>query len=443
MPISPARSTAFDILLRVDQQDAFASELLHATAYQKLSTTDHRLMTDLVMGVLRWQSRLDEEIGHNSSLKISKIDPEVLTALRLATYQLIFLDRIPPRAAIHESVELVKRARKRSAGPFANAVLRKMAGSGAEPLKVEACLTARDLGRVFAHPLWLVERWVGEFGFATTRKICTYDQRIPNTTIAIRDDAIISELELHGIKLAPGHFLTSAYRLIAGDPQVIPAELRDRIAIQDEGSQLVAHLLGRGARILDCCAAPGGKTRILAEGNPAGLVVATELHTHRARLMRTLITGSNVRIIAADAQKLPFATSFDATLVDVPCSGTGTLARNPEIKWRLKPEDISDLQSRQTAILRGTMPHLTPGGRLVYSTCSLEQAENEDVIDKVLAADNSFRLIDCQDRLQQLRSEGELVCKDLDSLTSGPYLRTIPGVHPCDGFFAAILEKIQ
>jgi 16S rRNA (cytosine967-C5)-methyltransferase len=322
-------------------------------------------------------------------------------------------------------------------------VLRKMAGSGAEPLKVEVCSTARDLGRVFAHPQWLVERWVREFGFETTRKICTYDQRIPNTTIAIRDNAIIPELEQYGIKLAPGHFLTSAYRLIAGNFHSIPAQLRDRIAIQDEGSQLVAHLIGRGASILDCCAAPGGKTRILAEGNPAGLVVATELHTHRARLMRTLISGSNVRIVAADAQKLPFAASFDATLVDVPCSGTGTLARNPEIKWRLKPEDISDLQQRQVAILESAMQHVVSGGRLVYSTCSLEKEENEDVITKVLASDSPFRVVSYRDRLQQLRSEGELVCKDLDSLTSGPYLQTIPGVHPCDGFFAAILEKIR
>ena len=442
MPISPARTAAFEILLRVDQQDAFASELLHSSAYQNLSPADHRLATDLVMGVLRWRSRLDEKISKHSSLKISKIDSEVLTALRIASYQLTFLDRIPVRAAIHQSVELVKQARKRSAVPFTNAVLRKMVSSKVDAADIEAVFTTADLARVSAHPQWLVERWVREFGFEIAKKICDYDQRVPNTALAIREPAITTELESYGIKLAPGHFLACSYRMVAGDLRKLPAELRGQIAIQDEGSQLVSHLVGKGARILDCCAAPGGKARVVAETNPASLIVATELHPHRARLMRTLVKASNVRVIAADAQKLPFTTSFDRVLVDVPCSGTGTLARNPEIKWRLKPGDLADLQKRQVAILQSAMQHVIPGGTLVYSTCSLEKEENEDVVCKVLAADSSFRLRNCRDRLQQLRSDGEVLCKDVDSLTTGPYLRTIPGVHPCDGFFAAIVEKI-
>jgi len=442
MAISPARSAAFDILLQVDQQDAFVSELLHSPVYQKLSAADHRLTTELVMGVLRWRSRLDEEIAGNSSLKLNKIDPEVLIALRLASYQFTFLDRIPARAAIHESVELVKRARKGSAAPFANAVLRKMVDSRVEQINGESVSATPDLSRGFAHPQWLVERWVRKFGPGIAREICSYDQQTPKSTIAIREPVIIRELERYGIKLAPGHFLASAYRLIAGDLGRLPAELRNQIAIQEEGSQLVALLLGTGYRILDCCAAPGGKTRLLAEGNPAGLVVATELHAHRARLMKALVPASNVRIIAADARELPFTTSFDATLVDVPCSGTGTLARNPDIKWRLKPEDLSYLQERQVGILQSAMQHVGSGGRLVYSTCSLEREENEDVVAKVLGSDRSFRLLDCQDRLQQLQSNGELIWKDLESLASGSYLQTIPGVHPCDGFFAAIVEKI-
>ena len=442
MPISPARSTAFEILLRVDQHDAFASELLHSSGNQELSATDHRLTTELVMGVLRWRSRIDEQIAKHSSLNITKIDPEVLTALRLASYQLAFLDRIPARAAIHESVELVKRARKRSAVPFANAVLRRMAGSRLEWAKLEVCSTAEDLERVFAHPHWLVDRWIREFDFETTRKICNYDQQVPSTTIAIREPTVIRALKGYGIKLAPGHFLASAYRLIAGDLRNLPAELRKQIAIQDEGSQLVALLLGPGSRILDCCAAPGGKARILAERSQGGLVVATELYPHRARSMQTLVTGSNVCIIAADARNLPFDTSFDGVLVDAPCSGTGTLARNPEIKWRLKPVDICNLQHRQLAILQSAMQHVTPGGRLVYSTCSLERDENDDLVAKALASESSFRLLDCRDRLKELRSDGELIWNELDSLTRGLYLRTIPGLHPCDGFFAAILEKI-
>jgi 16S rRNA (cytosine967-C5)-methyltransferase len=442
MPISPARSAAFDILLRVDQQNAFASELLHSHSYEKLSVNDHRLTTELVMGVLRCQSRLDEEIAGNSALKISKIDPEVLISLRLASYQLMFLDRIPARAAVHESVELIKRARKRSAVPFANAVLRKMVGSGERYVKSEDISAPSDLARRYAHPQWLVDRWIREFGFEIAREICTYDQQIPDTTIAIREAAPVRKFERFGVKIAPGRFLTSAYSVVAGDLRKLPTELRDKVAIQDEGSQLVAMLLGTGSRILDCCAAPGGKTRVLAERNPTSLVIATELHTHRARLLRNLVGTRKVQVIAADARKLPFTTSFDAMLVDVPCAGTGTLARNPEIKWRLKPEDISDLQNRQTAILKSAMQHLASGGQLVYSTCSLEREENEDVVEKVLAEISSFRLLDCRDRLQQLQTSGEFTWENLASLTRGPYLRTIPGVHHCDGFFAAILEKI-
>jgi 16S rRNA (cytosine967-C5)-methyltransferase len=212
--------------------------------------------------------------------------------------------------------------------------------------------------------------------------------------------------------------------------------------IQDEASQLVSLLVGQAASILDCCAAPGGKTRVLADRNPNARVVAIELHPHRARMLRGLVSAANVQVIAADARSFPLATRFDRVLADVPCSGTGTLARNPEIKWRLKLEDLADLQARQLAILQSAMQRVSPGGRLVYSTCSLEKEENSIVVEKAVLADHSFRRIDCRVELESLRSRNELRWEDIDSLTDGPYLRTIPGVHPCDGFFAAILEKI-
>jgi 16S rRNA (cytosine967-C5)-methyltransferase len=441
MPISPARVAAFEILLRVDQQGAFASELLHSSAYQKLSPADHRLATELVMGVLRWRSVLDEQIANYSSLKLAKLDLQVLTALRLAGYQLMFLDRVPPRAAVHESVELVKRARKHSAVPFANALLRKLAGSKpclAPPAKSQ---TASDLARFSAHPQWLAERWIQEFGIDTARQICSYDQQIPETALTIRDPAAARELENRGLKLALGRLLTSSRRLVAGDLAKLPLRLQQQIAIQDEASRLVALLVGSGSRILDCCAAPGGKTRTLAEGNPSTIVIAAELHPHRARLLRQLVTAKNAHVIVADARVLPTTAGFDRVLVDVPCSGTGTLARNPEIKWRLKSEDLRDLQTRQLVILRSAMQHVVSGGRLVYSTCSLEKEENEGVVEEALSAESSFRLLDCRERLQQLRVECKLAWQDVDSLTHGPYLRTIPGIHPCDGFFAAIVEK--
>ena len=279
MPTSPARATAFDVLLRIEQQDAYASELLHSTHYAKLSSADHGLATELVMGVLRWRSLLDDEIGRFSDKRLEKLDIEVLTALRLAAYQLLFLDRIPGRAAVHESVELVKRARKGSAAPFANAVLRKLAGSTSER-KMEAAepRSAEELSRQLAHPLWLVERWVRQFGLANAQQICTYDQHAPVAAVRLTGAGTEEELKVDGIDVAPGQLVASARRAQAGNVSGARAFTEGRVAIQDEASQLVALLVGKGTRILDCCAAPGGKTRVLAEQNPDSNIVALELH---------------------------------------------------------------------------------------------------------------------------------------------------------------------
>jgi 16S rRNA (cytosine967-C5)-methyltransferase len=162
------------------------------------------------------------------------------------------------------------------------------------------------------------------------------------------------------------------------------------------------------------------------------------LHAHRARLLRKLVPAENVEVKVGDARKLEGEARFDRVLADVPCSGTGTLARNPEIKWRLRAEDLVDLPVRQIEILRAAMKQVAPGGRLVYSTCSLEREENEAVVEKALGAE--FRLLDCRAELERMRDG--LAWKDVDSLVSGPYLRTVPGVHPCDGFFVAVMERV-
>jgi 16S rRNA (cytosine967-C5)-methyltransferase len=442
MSTSPARATAFDVLLRIEQQDAYASELLHSSQYAKLSSADHGLATELVMGVLRWRSLLDAEIGRFSDKRVEKLDAEVLIALRLAAYQLLFLDRIPGRAAVHESVELVKRARKGSAAPFANAVLRKLAGSTtAAQIEVTECGSATELSRKLAHPLWLVERWVRQFGLSRAQQICSYDQHAPTAAVRLVDPATESELRHDGVELAPGQLLASARTVRAGNVSGTRAFAEGRVAIQDEASQLVALLVGRGARILDCCAAPGGKTRVLAERNPDANIVALELHAHRARLLRKLVPASNVEVINSDLLDFKTGAGFDRVLADVPCSGTGTLAHNPEIKWRLKPEDLNELHQRQVAILRAAMQQVAVGGMLVYSTCSLEPEENESVVDEALSGKPAFSALDCQLELERLRKEGELVWDELDSLISQRFLRTIPGVHPSDGFFVAILQR--
>src|SRR3954470_613750 len=219
MSPSPAPAAAFDVLFRVYRNDSYASELLHSAQLSKLSSADHALTTEMVMGVLRWRSLLDAEISRFSSKLIDKLDLEVLTALRLAAYQLLFLDRIPSRAAVHESVELVKRARKGSAAPFANAVLRKLASASAaaKDPQPEDASTAAALSQKLAHPLWLVQRWERQFGLDRARQICNYDQRAAATALRLTDAATEVELKSGGIDLAPGQLISSARRVHAGN----------------------------------------------------------------------------------------------------------------------------------------------------------------------------------------------------------------------------------
>jgi len=455
MAISPARSTAFQILLRVQRESSYASELLHSAPLAHLSSRDHGLATELVMGVLRWQSLLDQRLAASSSQKIARLDDEVLTALRLGIYQLQFLSKVPARAAIFESVELVKAARKRSAASFVNAVLRKIAVAGGEDAiaNIKSSADATMLAQNAAHPSWLVTRWTEQYGLETARQICIYDQAVPDTAINIHDERLADpdfrdvsagvELAAAGVKLSPGLLLSTSRRVVAGDVTATRAYQDGKISIQDEASQLVARLLGHGERLLDCCAAPGNKTASLARQNPRSLVVATELHQHRARLLQGLHRFPNVHIVTADARHLPFSSlcTFDRILTDVPCSGTGTLARNPEIKWRLKAGDLRDLQLRQIAILQSAMSQLATGGRLIYSTCSVEHEENEAVVEAALGGTTKFKVIDLLDELQRMLHSGDLFWKDIPSLLSGPYLRTIPGRHPCEGFFAAMIER--
>lgn len=440
MAVSPARIAAFNILLRVERESAYAMELLHGFLLDELSPVDRNLATEIVMGVLRWRSVLDEAIAHLSFTPFRKLDFEVLTALRMGVYQKQFLTKVPAHAAVNETVELVKQAKKVSAAGLVNAVMRKVKAAAYDP-HASKLTGAEYLSSALAHPKCLADRWLALFGQEVTQKICEYDQRVPVTTLRLSATSDEALLAAQGIELGPGALMANARVVSDGDASSTQMFCDGKVAIQDEGSQLVAALVGKGRRILDCCAAPGGKTAAMATRLPEAEIIATELHPHRATLLRKLAPQKNVEVVTADALSLSYGPEFDRVLADVPCSGTGTLARNPEIKWKLKPEDLFDLQSRQIAILRAAMRHVAPGGRLVYSTCSLEPEENEQVIAACLTAGSEFRIVPMRPELQRLRESGELVWTNIDELISGDFLRTIPGVHPCDGFFAAILKK--
>jgi 16S rRNA (cytosine967-C5)-methyltransferase len=431
--VSPARATAFDVLLRVATQDSYAAELLHSNLLASLSNADRGLATELVMGVLRWQQKLDQILEAAAGKSIAKFDAEVKVALHVGAYQLLYLDRIPARAAVNESVELVKQHGKRSAAPLINAILRKLSKKTLDSFQQKQ--PGSDLATTYSHPAWLVERWTKFYGEESTRAICEHNQKRPQTTIRVTSPAVIEELSREGISLQPATMVHAAWHVTSGDVTQTRAYHERRLALQDEASQLVA-LLAQGKTILDCCASPGGKSAIAAERNPSALVVSMDLHLHRVRLMRKL-TGLP-SVLAADARHLPFNHRFDCIMADLPCTGTGTLARNPEIKWRLKPEDVPRLGKLQLEVLRSVA---ALAKTIVYSTCSLEPEEGEDVISRFLAEHAAFRPISVKSRLQQLSDEGSIRADTVSALVKGDFLRTVPGIKPCDGFFAAILES--
>lgn len=465
MAVSIARRIAFDVLLRVEAQGAFADELLFARlAEPKLKREDAALATELVMGVLRGQRLLDLLIGQqlgaskrtgsrgkqpSTKRDVAKLDPEVRIALRLGLYQLRWLTRIPARAAVHESVELVKRARKSSAALLVNAVLRNAPQHSTEQLIPRDLPPAERLAILHSHPTWLVERWLRTVGADATGALLEANNAPPRVTCAGASresvDALARELASEGVHTAPGRWLREAIEVTGGSVSRTRAFREGRVRIQDEASQMVALLLDvqSGMKVLDLCAAPGGKTLILAErARPNGLIVASDVHAHRLRVMRERMLSVVQRIdfVVLDAeQTLPYRGAFDRILVDVPCSGTGTLARNPEIRWRLQPADLLDLQRRQQAILGNAVATLRPGGRLVYSTCSLEPEENERVVEAVLSRDPELSLIsDAAAVLAPYLRPGAEAKQLFDA---HGYFRTRPHQHGTDGFFAAVLQR--
>jgi 16S rRNA (cytosine967-C5)-methyltransferase len=459
MPISQARTIAFDVLLRVAKQNAYADDMLRVELDSTVKTDDAGLATELALGVLRWQRLLDFVIDRHMKAASNKADVEVLIALRLGVYQLSFLDRIPARAAVHESVELVKRARKRSAASLVNAILRKLAketlrsdspaDAVARLFPAEVPLT-EQLGIQYSHPDWIVERWVRNFGEARTRGLLEANNRVPALFGFLvdpqrREDAMAS-LQQAGCRIQPGRLLRDAWVLAGGNSAASGAVRQGWFAIQDEASQAVAHLLASdpGNTILDLCAAPGGKTLLLSRAaGTHGHVIAADLHEHRVRSMQERLQLAGVRnvesMVLDGAKPLPFERPFDRILVDVPCSGTGTLARHPEIRWKLRAEDLLDLHDRQARLLRNALPHLGPNGRLVYSTCSLEPEENESVVRDVLGGlGGTFEIIDPRITIKSFLQEPVPV---ESVLTADGFFRTFPPEHGTDGFFGAVIER--
>lgn len=431
--IAPARVAAAHVLLAVERGTAHADDQLLSPRVEALSREDRHLTTELVFGTLRWQRVLDREIAARLRNPEAEMHFGVIIALRLGAYQLLFLDRIPSYAALNESVELAKQADGPQVAGLVNAVLRRL-------LRERGTMPNLRSDPAAAYPEWLVQRWRTRFGDSAAQRICEYGQQPPRTTLRLQED-LPSDTQLE-----PGAFLTRAARTSAGISASAEAAPSPVLRHQDEASQLVGELAAfrAGNAILDTCAAPAGKTAILAERNPEAQVTAMDISAARLRLAaRRAPWSERVAFTTADATLLLPEPRYSMILCDVPCSGTGTLARNPEIRHRLDESSITRQAERQRAILAAAVRALTPGGRLVYSTCSLEPEENEQVVEAVLAGHPNARLLPVEPALADLHSAGILTADGFAQLRAtavvGPYLRTTPGVHPCDGFFAALL----
>jgi 16S rRNA (cytosine967-C5)-methyltransferase len=441
------RQTAADILLKVDVRRAYGDVLLHhALDGTGLSDRDRGLLTELVYGTLRWRGRLDAELTTLTRRPLEKTDPFLRNLLRLSLYQLRFLDKIPAYAIINEAVGLAK-ARAR-AGGFVNAVLRRALRDKWElPQPDLKAASVAALAEYWAHPAWLVEKWFEMFG--TEETIALLKANNQPAPLVLRANALKGTTEelIHlfrsnGIEALPTPRSPHGIVLQSRSPvSRLPGFSSGRFQVQGEASQLVAFLLGPqpGERVLDACAAPGGKTTHIAElMGDTGEVTAADISTTGLKKIAenaARLGLRSIKALAADFDKpLPPTTKepYDRILVDSPCSGLGTLRSHPEIKWQRSDKDIARLAGLQRRILTRAASLLKPNGILVYSTCTLTREENEIVINDFLARHQGFVLGEAEEYLPE----------QAKSMAQGRYFLALPHRHNTDGFFAARMRKV-
>jgi 16S rRNA (cytosine967-C5)-methyltransferase len=421
-----ARRIALEVLLDADGPGGTLADRLAAGDAESLDTRDRAFLHELVLGTLRRRGALDAALAPLLTTSLDRLDPPVRAALRLGAHQILNL-RVPDRAAVSESVESVRERAPRATG-LVNAVLRRLVREGAPPERDPRADPMGWLTSAGSLPAWLAERWVARIGadvaVARARAFLADPPAVyrlnPRRPEAAERAAVLEPAPL----VVPG-----AWRARAGRPADLAAE--GLIHLQDEGSQLVAHLAARPGRFLDACAAPGGKAMLVGDRLGADVrVVAAERSLTRLRTLEALRLrwgASNVHAIGSDALRPPFATTFDAVLLDAPCSGLGTIGRHPDIRWRVGPADLERQAKRQRALLASVAALVGRGGRLVYATCSSEPEENEDVVVSFMAEHPEFHVAPLPDWAA--------------GFADGPFARTRPEDRGGDAFFAAVLER--
>ena len=423
-----ARHLAFEVLKRVEAGGRSDAELGVALARERMSPEDRALATRIVYGVVAWQLRLDHTIAAYADRRIERIDTDTLLALRIGAYQLLLLDRVPGYAAVDRSVGLLSGAARRSAG-FANAILRRVARDGAAPLPSDE----NEADSIeLSHPLWLLRLWVRELGRSDANALMrANNEPAPSALRCLAPrEAVLADLAARGVRAAPARYAPDA--LVAEGTAALPG----LVVPQSEASQLVTLLLGAcvGERVLDACAAPGGKTAYLASlVGPAGSVTAVDPRRSATRRIEALLglAGVRARVVAARIQDLAVDQPYDAVLVDAPCSGLGTLREHPEIRWRRSEADLTRYAMQQDEILAAASRHVRPGGRLVYATCTLTRAENDDVVDRFLDRNRDFAA----------HPPATVHPAVLPLIDERCRMRTSPHRHGLAGFFAARLVR--
>jgi 16S rRNA (cytosine967-C5)-methyltransferase len=447
--IAPARRAAYEILRAVGEETA---DLPHALARARSRLEDERdraLVGEIVTGTLRWQAAFDRIIAEHSGRPLSRLDPEVVDILRLSIFQLLHLDRVPASAAVNDAVSLTRAVGKRSAAPLVNAVLRRVSRQRDHlPLPPRPDAPAGREGQLdylsvtLSHPRWLVERWLNRFGFDAAEAWARFNNATPRlmiraNTLQTSAAELAETLASHGVRTQPGRFAPDALEVIAGNPLLTRLAHQGLFIVQDEASQLVPLMadVAAGDRVLDACASPGGKTIALAAGmHDRGVIIATDVRGRRVDLLARTVRTSGatcVRVVQADAASpLPFLQLFDRVLLDAPCSGLGTIRRDPDLRWRRKESDLAALAAAQLRMLRECGRVMRRGGKLIYATCSSEPEENEHVVDAFLE-DGTFRQV----------VPRNLPPAVLPLVTDAGHLRTYPFRDGLEAFFAVVLER--
>jgi 16S rRNA (cytosine967-C5)-methyltransferase len=436
-----ARGTAAWVLERTLAARAPVETFLEG-GLAPLDERDQGLLRELVLGSLRWLRRLDAVLSAASHRPLAEIDPRLTPLLRIAAYQLLFLDRVPAHAAVNEAVEQAAHVTHRGGASFVNAVLRRIARAPhLSSWPVEESDPLRRLAVEKSHPDFLVARWVGRFGLACTADLLDANNRPkPLQLLAFRDrggrEALAEALIDEGVEVEPAALSPLGLTVRSGNPFATAAFAGGLFYVQDEASQAAALVPPprAGERILDAAAAPGGKTFALQAYEPGVRVVAADLALPRAQVLRANAARlrRRVALLVSDAVSPALAGGFERVVLDLPCTGTGTLRKNPELKWRISESEIGRLSAQALRMLEGAAPLARPGGLLVAVTCSLEAEENERVIERFLGRVPGFELVDLR----------PLLGTQAQRAVAGPGLwRVLPGGDH-DGFTVHVIRRL-